>query len=73
MGWAFSDFNFVGLPIDGNVEEFEMVCETTEGHNPEPMTRIAALLANEEQVGVKIQTWRLHEYDSVMFIQWIRN
>ena len=46
--------NFVGLPTDGNVEEFQTVCENTEGHDPEPMTRITALLASEEQVCVKI-------------------
>lgn len=41
---------YMGLPADSNVEEFQCVCERTEGCDPEPMTRMAALLATEEQV-----------------------
>ena len=40
----------IGLPVDSNIEEFLCVCKRTEGFEPEPMTRITALLANEEQV-----------------------
>lgn len=41
---------YMGLPTDGNIEEFQAVCVNTEGHDSEPMTRIAALLADEEQM-----------------------
>lgn len=41
---------YIGFPEDANIEEFQRVSERTEGQDPEPMTRIAALLYNEEQV-----------------------
>lgn len=40
----------IGFAEGANVEEFQRVCERTEGLDPEPMTRIAALLENTEQV-----------------------
>lgn len=42
-----------GFPDVIDVEEYESVCERTEGLNPEATTRMAALLTNEEQVGRK--------------------
>ena len=51
----FSFSYYLGLPPDGNIEEFQSVCKNTEGYDPEPMTRIAALLANEEQVGLEVE------------------
>lgn len=41
---------YLGLPEDANFEEFEKICDRTEDLNPEPMTRIAALLENSDQV-----------------------
>ncbi|XP_052769062.1 CCA tRNA nucleotidyltransferase 1, mitochondrial-like isoform X2 [Mya arenaria] len=41
---------YIGLPSQLNLEELEAVCERTDGTDPAPMTRIAALLSNTEQV-----------------------
>ncbi|XP_053401627.1 uncharacterized protein LOC128557688 isoform X2 [Mercenaria mercenaria] len=41
---------YIGFAEDANIEEFQKICEQTEGQKPEPMTRIAALLENSEQV-----------------------
>ncbi|KAL4237558.1 CCA tRNA nucleotidyltransferase 1 [Mactra antiquata] len=41
---------YMGLPEECNVEEFQRICKVTEGFNPEPMARIAALLDSEQQV-----------------------
>lgn len=41
---------YIGFEENANVAEFQRVCEVTEGTDPEPMTRIAALLENSDQV-----------------------
>ena len=62
----------IGLPVDSNIEEFLCVCKRTEGFEPEPMTRIAALLANEEQVGRLDQSPNgLGVYNFVVYNPWI--
>ena len=45
---------FVGFPEKVNVEEFRIVCDRTQANNPEAMTRLAALFANQDQVGATV-------------------
>lgn len=41
---------YIGLPIDGNVEEMKLVCRRTEGTCPKPMTVLSALLRSTDDV-----------------------
>ncbi|CAC5405693.1 cca [Mytilus coruscus] len=41
---------YMGLPDKADVEEYKTVCSLTEGLEPQPITRLVALLANDEQV-----------------------
>lgn len=41
-----------GLPDKADIEEYRTVCCATEGLDPQPMTRLVALLANDDEVGL---------------------
>ncbi|XP_076096550.1 CCA tRNA nucleotidyltransferase 1, mitochondrial-like [Mytilus galloprovincialis] len=41
---------YMGLPDKTDIEEYRTVCCATEGLDPQPMTRLVALLANDDEV-----------------------
>ncbi|XP_050405236.2 CCA tRNA nucleotidyltransferase 1, mitochondrial [Patella vulgata] len=41
---------YMGLPDKCNIKEFQRICQLTEGLSPLPMTRLSALLEDENQV-----------------------
>ena len=53
MFYEVANENFIIVGLPGNIdmkEEYRHVCTLTEGLDPSPITRLSALLENDEQV-----------------------
>ncbi|KFM75772.1 CCA tRNA nucleotidyltransferase 1, mitochondrial, partial [Stegodyphus mimosarum] len=64
---------FIGFPQNPNVQKYEDVCNRSQAMKPHPMTRLTALLKNEEEVLALHSRMKFSTYDKELSLFILNN